>query len=248
MRLPEHEHSDIQIGMHFVSSQVSGKPRLTSDSPNYFSLIPSGKPHVGGWGEGSEVVVALLSKGYMERAADELLRSPAFDIPGAPCAYDPVILSLGSVLRREFLRGGVRDLLLLEAVGTVLTGQIVRRWSLRPDSRPTRGRLSAVQLRRTLDAIEEWIPCGISIGALADQLDMGTHRFTRLFRRTMGCGPYRFVMQRRVERARFLLENTSLSLAEISLELGFANQSHFTSSFRRETRSTPQFYRSSFRS
>jgi AraC family transcriptional regulator len=90
------------------------------------------------------------------------------------------------------------------------------------------------------------MPSGIRISALADQLGMGTHQFTRLFRQTMGHSPYRFVMMRRIERARAVLEKTALPLAEIALELGFASQSHFTSAFHREMRTTPATYRSSF--
>src|ERR1700726_462092 len=55
------------------------------------------------------------------------------------------------------------------------------------------------------------------------------------------------VMLRRVERARFLLEKTALPLADIALDLGFVSQSHFTSVFHREMRTTPQAYRSFFR-
>jgi AraC family transcriptional regulator len=246
MGLPEHEHSEIQIGMHFVAQEMSGTPQLTSDAPSYFSLIPSGKPHVGGWGDGSEVVVTLLSKEQVERAAGELLRSSACEILSAPCAFDPVILAMGTVLRREFQLGSAGDPIFVEAVGTVLTGHLVRRWSSQPGQRAVKGRLSPVQFRRTLEAIESWMASGIRITALADQLGMGTHQFTRLFRQTVGRSPYRFVMQRRTERARVLLEKTSLPLAEIALELGFVSQSHFTAAFHREVRATPQAYRAAF--
>jgi AraC family transcriptional regulator len=67
---------------------------------------------------------------------------------------------------------------------------------------------------------------GIRFRDLANQIGVGTHQFTRLFRQTMGCSPYRFVMLRRVEKARFLLEKTALPLAEIALEVGFVSQSH----------------------
>jgi AraC family transcriptional regulator len=246
MRLPEHEHAEIQVGMHFVSPQVSQKPQVISDYPSYFSLIPSGKPHVGQWRNGSEVVVTLLSKTQVERASDELLRSSSSQMLSAPCAVDPVILSLGSVLRREFLSGGIADPFFVEAIGTVLAGHLVRRWSSLPRHRSTKGTLSPSQLRQTLDAIDSWMPSGIRIKMLADQLGMGTHQFTRHFRQSIGCSPYRFVIQRRIERARLLLEESSLPLAEIALELGFVSQSHFTSVFRRELRTTPQSYRSLF--
>jgi AraC family transcriptional regulator len=246
MRLPEHEHPDIQVGMHFVSPQISRRPQVAGDFPSHFSLIPCGKPHVGQWSDGSEVVVTLLSKVQVERAADELLRSSSSEIVSAPCAVDPVILSMGSVLRREFLPDGVRDPFLVEAIGTVLTGHLVRRWSSQPRHRSMKGLLSPGHLRKTLDAIDNWMPSGIRITALADQLGMGIHQFTRLFRQSMGCSPYRFVMLRRIERARVLLEKSSLSLAEIALELGFVSQSHFTSVFHREVRTTPKSYRSFF--
>jgi AraC family transcriptional regulator len=246
MRLPEHEHADIQVGMHFVSPHTPQRPHIISDLPSYFSLIPSGKPHVGQWRDGSEVVVTLLSKTQLERASDELLRSSSSEILSAPWAVDPVILSLGSVLRREFLSGGIGDPLFVEAIGTVLTGHLVRRWSSLPRHRVMKGSLSPSQLRKTLDAIDHWLH-GIRIKALADQLGMGTHQFTRLFRQSIGCSPYRFVIQRRIERARVLLEKSSLSLAEIALELGFVSQSHFTSVFHREVRTTPLSYRSFFR-
>ena|ERR1700687_3620315 len=75
----------------------------------------------------------------------------------------------------------------------------------------------------------------------------GTNQFTRLFRRSIGYSPYRFVMQRKIERARVLLEKTTLPLAEIALELGFVSQSHFTSVFHKEVRTTPRSYRSAIR-
>ena len=247
MSLPEHEHPEIQICMHFVSTQIRGKAQPAGDIPTYFSLVPSGKRHVGGWDHGSEAVVTHLSKLQIERAAGELLRSSRYEILSAACAVDPVLLAMGRVLRREFLQGGIADPLFIEAVGTVIAGHVVRRWSAQPGQLSMKGRLSPIQIRKTLDAIQAWMPSGIRIAALAGQLGMGTHQFTRLFRQTMGHSPYRFVMMRRVEQARALLEATALPLAEIALELGFVSQSHFTSVFHREMRTTPQAYRSFFR-
>jgi AraC family transcriptional regulator len=247
MSLPQHEHPEVQVGMHFVSPQICGKSQPARDVPTYFSLIPSGKPHVGGWQNGSEVVVTLLSRAQVEQAAGELLRSSRSEIVSAACAVDPVLLAMGTVLRREFLQGVIADPLFIEAIGTVIAGHVVRRWSSQPGQLSMKGRLSSIQIRKTLDAIEAWMPSGIRIAALADQLGMGAHQFTRLFRHSMGCSPYRFVMLRRIERARFLLEKTALPLADIALELGFVSQSHFTSVFHREMRTTPQAYRSFFR-
>jgi AraC family transcriptional regulator len=242
MGIPEHEHPEIQISMTFVAQSPRGKTRSIRDFPGHFSLHPSGMPH-GRNSDGAESLATVFSQAYIEQAADELLRRSSSEIVSTPCAFDPVILSMGKVLREELLQGPVRDRLLVEAVGVVLTGQLVRRWSSRPSLRQLKGQLSAGQIRNTLDAIESSMCSGIRVRDLANHIGVGTHQFTRLFRQTMGCSPYRFVMLRRVERARFLLEKTSLPVVEIALDLGFVSQSHFTAAFRREAGTTPHAYR-----
>ena len=246
MGIPEHEHPEVQISMTFVAQSPLGKTKATSDFPIHFSLHPSGMPH-GRKSDGAESLATVFSRTYVEQAADGLLRRSSSEIVSAPCAVDPVILSMGRVLRGELLQGQIRDPFLVEAVGVVLTGHLVRRWSSQPSLRPLKGQLSPGQIRNTLDAIESNMSSGIRVRDLASQIGVGTHQFSRLFRQTMGCSPYRFVMLRRVERGRFLLEKTALPLAEISLDLGFVSQSHFTSVFHREMRTTPQAYRSFFR-
>jgi AraC family transcriptional regulator len=245
MGIPEHEHPEIQISMTFVAHSPLGRTKAARGFPTYFSLHPSGMPH-GRKSDGAESLATVFSQAYIEQAADELLKRSSSEIISAPCAVDPVILSMGMVLRGELLQGPVRDPLLVEAVGVVLTGHLVRRWSSQPSLRQVKGQLSARQIRNTLEVIEHSLPSGIRVRDLANQNGMGTHQFTRLFRQTMGCSPYRFVMLRRVEKACFLLEKTLLPLVEIALELGFVSQSHFTSVFHREMRTTPASYRSAF--
>lgn len=196
--------------------------------------------------DGAESLATVFSQAYMAQAADELLKRSSSEIISAPCAVDPVILSMGKVLRGELIQGPIRDPLLVEAVGVVLSGHLVRRWSSNSSLRAVKGQLSPSQIRNTVEAIESHMSSGIRVRDLARQIGVGTHQFTRLFRQTMGCSPYRFVTLRRIERAHLLLERTSLPLAEIALELGFVSQSHFTSAFHREMGTTPQAYRSAF--
>jgi AraC family transcriptional regulator len=245
MGVPEHEHPDVQISMTFVAQSPPGEAKAMNDFPAHFSLHPSGMPH-GRKSDGAESLATVFSQTYVEQAADELLRRSSSEIVSAPCAVDPVILSMGRVLRGELLQGQIRDPFLIEAVGVVLTGHLVRRWSSHPRLLQVKGQLSPFQIRNTLEAIESNMSSGIRVRDLASRIGVGTHQFTRLFRQTMGRSPYRFVMVRRIEKARFLLEKTRLPLVEIALELGFVSQSHFTSAFRREMRTTPASYRSAF--
>jgi AraC family transcriptional regulator len=55
--------------------------------------------------------------------------------------------------------------------------------------------------------------------------------------------PRAFVEQRRIERARRLIDESRQSLAEIAVESGFSTQSRLTTTFRRRTGFTPAEYR-----
>ena len=63
--------------------------------------------------------------------------------------------------------------------------------------------------------------------------------FVRLFRRTTGTSPHRYVLHRRLEEARHLIVSTALPLAEVASETGFASQSHLNNAFVRRYGCTP---------
>ncbi len=72
---------------------------------------------------------------------------------------------------------------------------------------------------------------------------MSQYYFSRLFKQAMGVSPYQYVMQQRIERAKYLLRTTSLSVAEIAPQVGFSTQNQLTIQFRKFTGTTPSGYR-----
>jgi len=82
------------------------------------------------------------------------------------------------------------------------------------------------------------------LGAVAQ---MSPCRFARLFKEAVGLPPHQFVLRKRIARARSMLESTAAPVAEISAELGFENQSHFTAVFHRLAGTTPAAYRHRYR-
>jgi hypothetical protein len=158
MHLPEHEHDDLQVGLHFTAPR--GRSRIgLGEEPSFFTLIPSRKPHVGRWEDGSEVVVLLLGPSQMEQAAERPVRLNR-EISGTACSVDPMIQAIGATLRREFYTGAVADRQYLEAIGTVLSGHLIRRWTTGSVTSTGRGRLSSAQLRKTIDLVEGAPPEG----------------------------------------------------------------------------------------
>lgn len=72
---------------------------------------------------------------------------------------------------------------------------------------------------------------------------MSPYYFCRSFKQSTGITPHRYVLQRRMELAKRLLEQSSGYLAEIARQVGFADQSQFTRVFHRIVGMTPSEYR-----
>jgi AraC-like DNA-binding protein len=94
--------------------------------------------------------------------------------------------------------------------------------------------------RRLLDEryAEPW-----TVPALARDVGLSTAHLAELFAREVGVPPYRYLVERRVERAAELLGSTDLPITAIAHELGFASSSHFSRVFRELSRVTPRAYR-----
>lgn len=78
---------------------------------------------------------------------------------------------------------------------------------------------------------------------LSDQAHRSKYHFARIFREETGLAPWAYVQEARLRKAKALLEDTDLSLAEVALEAGFYDQSHFTRTFKHAEGTTPGAYR-----
>jgi AraC family transcriptional regulator len=92
-------------------------------------------------------------------------------------------------------------------------------------SRPGRA-LPAWRLRRVLEYIEAHLAEDLTLAELASVAGFSLSHFKPLFKQAVGVPVHRFVLERRVERARVCLLEGGRSRTEIALEAGFAHPSH----------------------
>jgi AraC family transcriptional regulator len=123
-------------------------------------------------------------------------------------------------------------------------GFIVQKYRL-PGDQPgdARGGLAPWQLRRVSDFVDANMDGDPSIARLAGACGLSVSHFARAFRQTVGMPPHQWLTKRRVERARELLLDSGVELAEIALTCGFVDQSHLTRVFSRAEGCSPGRWR-----
>ncbi len=107
----------------------------------------------------------------------------------------------------------------------------------------SRAPLSERQLRIITDAVEAKLETPLKLDELSMTLGLTRFQFARSFREKTGHSPHQYVLARRLDRARTLLKEGRLSLAEVSYACGFASQSHMTDTFRGHLGITPGAWR-----
>jgi AraC family transcriptional regulator len=117
--------------------------------------------------------------------------------------------------------------------------------SLRPTSR--NGQLAAWQENRAKEMMAASLSGETSIADIAGECGLSPSYFARAFKSTTGLTPSAWLQERRLERARYLLAFSTHPISEIALLCGFADNSHFTRSFRRSTGRGPKDWRRTFR-
>lgn len=103
--------------------------------------------------------------------------------------------------------------------------------------------LAAWQRLVIVSYIEKHMAETIRIRALARFVYLNTNCFSRAFKRSFGMPPHRYLIRRKMERAKVLLASSTWSIADVALALGFRHRSSFAAAFRRATRLSPSEYR-----
>lgn len=157
---------------------------------------------------------------------------------------NPALGEAALALRRRLLKpDGPVDRLALEeeclalaeaALGTLLTAQALP---------APAGGLTPAAFARVLERIETGLDGALGLTDLAREAGLSRARFAKAFRAHTGVSAHRFVLTRRVERAREALGAGTAPLADIAYGAGFASQSHMTSVFTQMLGVSPARYR-----
>jgi len=208
-------------------------------------IIPAQVPHKSTWQEEGNCTLLMLKPTYIDQVADEAVNGDHIELIPQFAKPDPLIHGIGLTLKSVIESQEQCSPLYIDSLTTALASHLIQHYCTRIYTLPTNAcGLAKHCLQQTLDYIHASLDQTISLAALANLLGMSQYHFCKSFKQSMGMAPYQYVMQQRVERAKQLLKQKDLPIAEIALQCGFSDQSHFTKQFRQLTGGiTPKAYR-----
>ncbi|MGF1498783.1 MAG: helix-turn-helix domain-containing protein [Elainellaceae cyanobacterium] len=166
------------------------------------------------------------------------------EIIGQCAVHDPLIQNICKQFGGKNYRFAQMERLYQDALANLLAIHLVKTYSTQTFALPNLNEgLSSRQLKIILDYIHNHLEDEISLDDLARQLNLSRYYFSRLFKKSVGCSPYQYLIRQRVKLAQKLLICQDSSIADIACQCGFSNQSSMTKHFKQQTGVTPSHYR-----
>ena len=214
--------------------------------PGRFTILGSGfEQRPLAWTGTREMLYVALGSARLEHFMSHDPTAACLTVEPQYAISDPQVVSLVLNMRDEIQAGCPSGRLYAEALSLALAAYLFGRYSRRPaPARPHGIALSTMQARRVRDYVRENLGGDIGLSKLAGQVGLSPHYFSLLFKRAFGVSPYRYILSMRIDRAKRLLSERHMAISQIALELGFADQSHFTKVFKTFVGATPRQYRS----
>jgi len=163
--------------------------------------------------------------------------------------HDPLLQHIALVLQSKIEGEGINERFYVEALVDALAAHFLRRFGATSHSlNKEHNGPFLLKLRRTIAYIKVHLAQELSLATLAAVEKTSPAHFAHLFKAATGLAPHQYVIARRIEEAKRLLAETKDSLVDIGLQVGCADQSHFTALFHRHVGLTPKAYRDSIKS
>lgn len=156
---------------------------------------------------------------------------------------DPLIYSLGLAIKKQ-TEQHICDRFYVESALTMLIAHLLRYYSVQQNLLETPlDILTTAKFNHVTDYIQAHLDSNPSLIELAALVNLSACHFVRVFKSAVGVTPHQYLLMCRIDKAQHLLTHRQLSLSDIAQQVGFHDQSRFTSVFRKRVGITPKQYR-----
>jgi AraC family transcriptional regulator len=232
-------HFHANIGYHLVgfTSAVRIECRRGRQAVRHnatagsFAVIPAGMDWSADTDESvNSLLIAIDPRQFTLVTAENLaLEAQLIELS---IGHDPALLGLARSLVQESAASYPNGALFWNEIANAFVDNLVAGYSWEVESR-TRGTLGKNVFKRLRDYVIAHLDEPIEVAALADMAGRSPFHFSRVFAKSVGLSPHRYVVHLRLQRALELVREGQSSLAEIAIRTGFADQSHLSRWVRR---------------
>jgi AraC family transcriptional regulator len=236
-RLVEHAHDYAYFRFVVAGHFREGNARQAIDcGPSTLTFGPAGETHYNEFHDKPvQVLTVEIPPRWLERLAQESIA-----LPHALNLHDGVTAGLARRLAHEFQQMDSGASLVLEALSLELLVAAARSTLIRPE------RTAPQWLERARELVHARFAERLTLDEIAAHAGVHPVHLATVFRRRFHCTIGDYIRDRRIEYASRELARARTPLAVIALDAGFANQGHFSTTFKRITGFTPGAYRKAF--
>ena len=244
---PDHVVVVLQNGPINLLQRRNGRVSQRIMHPGDVIITPAGEPKAVRHEEEAELVKLRLTPAFVSGIIDaaEVSGSTQVELLDNFGTRDAHIEDLARRLVDEARGDALAGRLYAESLAIELAVHLLRYYSSASKLGNGSSRmLPRYKLQRVTDYINDNLREDLTLEKMSETLSMSPYHFAHAFRQATGLAPHRYVIQRRVERAKLLLRETDLSITEIAHRVGYSYQSNFSVVFHCLTGQTPRRFRS----
>jgi AraC-like DNA-binding protein len=196
--------------------------------------------------------VIIESRALSQMAERAKIAMPVIDTRHKDGVEDAAMRGVLFALQTELTETGLASSLYIDALLAQLIVCVFRAFSgplpiLEPADVDLPGPPDDARLGRALRYIEEHLTATIGVEDIARAVELSPFHFSRAFKRWTGESPHRYLLNVRLERAHRMVVTSQTPLASIATAVGFYDQSHFGTHFKRRFGTTPRELRKNVR-
>jgi AraC family transcriptional regulator len=194
------------------------------------AICPAGMDCAADTGESTDALVVTIEPSRLSLAAAED-SALAAQVVERFSGYDQALLDLGRALALETADDYPNGPLFWNEIASAFIDGLIARHTSQES--PARGMLGQGLLEQLKDYILAHLEEPVEVTTLANLARRSPFHFSRVFTRTVGVSPHRYIVHLRLQRAIELVREGRYGLAEVAARTGFADQSHLSRWVRR---------------
>jgi AraC family transcriptional regulator len=247
----EHHHTMHVLACGLIGSSNQNAPGVRSldgkrlqerRDAGDIAIIPAGVTHSCSWDAPAQFMVLAVEPTLLKQVGQDWVNPDQIElIPRFMSESDAFIQNALFTLKAEAEQGGMASHLLIDSIKTALAIHLLRNYcATRPKLSSYTNGLPQSKLALVKDYINNHLHQDLKLDEIAAIAQLSPYHFLRLFKQSMGITPHQYILQGRLNQAKYLLQQSELSIAEIAAQTGFCDQSHLTRYCKRMIGVTPR--------